>query len=118
MTLVFKNLVKAVRANPDTHPLFHSGRGLSVYQSNLPPQTGTSRNDSERVMCGSLHWQWPHGGVPGHHKTECYYGNRFTSKNKLVQTIKHCIRYYNTRRVLHIQGVLTPLEKHAIYLAA
>ena len=28
------------------------------------------------------------------------------------------IRYYNTRRVQRNLGVLTPLEKHELYLAA
>lgn len=51
-------------------------------------------------------------------KRECYYGRRFTSKMELVQMIKHHIHYYNTRRVQRNLGVLTPMEKHELYLAA
>ena len=51
-------------------------------------------------------------------KRERYYGRRFTSKHELVQMIQQYIRYYNTRRVQRNLGVLTPMEKHALCLAA
>ena len=47
-------------------------------------------------------------------KRERYYGRRFTSKKELVQMIHH----YNIRRVQRNLGVLTPMEKHELYLAA
>ena len=51
-------------------------------------------------------------------KRESYYGKRFTSKKELVQMIQNYIRYYNTRRIQRNLGVLTPMEKHGIFLAA
>ena len=51
-------------------------------------------------------------------KRERYYGRRFTSKHELVQMIQQDIFYYNTRRVQRNLGILTPMEKHALYLAA
>ena len=51
-------------------------------------------------------------------KRERYYGRRFTSKRDLVQMIETYIHYYNTRRVQRNLGVLTPMEKHALCLAA
>ena len=51
-------------------------------------------------------------------KRERYYGRRFTSKRELTQMIQHYIHYYNTRRVQRNLGILTPMEKHALYLAA
>ena len=45
-------------------------------------------------------------------KRERYYGNRFTSKQVLIQMIGDYIRYYNTRRVQRNLGVLTPMEKY------
>ena len=51
-------------------------------------------------------------------KRERYYGKRFTSKQELVQMIECYIRYYNTRRVQRNLGVLTPIEKHKLCLAA
>lgn len=47
-----------------------------------------------------------------------HYGRRFTSKQELVQMIEHYICYYNTRRVQRNFGVLTPMEKHRLSLAA
>ena len=60
----------------------------------------------------------PMEGFWGILKRERYYGRRFTGKKELVQMIKHYIRYYNTRRVQRNLGVLTPMEKHELYLAA
>ena len=51
-------------------------------------------------------------------KRERYYGRRFTSKRELVQMIETYIHYYNTRRVQRNLGVLTPMEKHELGLAA
>ena len=51
-------------------------------------------------------------------KRERYYGRRFTCKRELVQMIETYIHYYNTRRVQRNLGVLTPMEKHELGLAA
>ena len=51
-------------------------------------------------------------------KRERCYGKRFTSKHDLAQIIHRCIRYYNIQRVQRNLGILTPMEKHAICLAA
>ena len=45
-------------------------------------------------------------------------GKRFTGKQDLVQMIESYIRYYNTRRVQRNLGVLTPMEKRQLSLAA
>ena len=60
----------------------------------------------------------PMEGFWGILKRERYYGRRFTSKRELVQMIQQYIRYYNTRRVQRNLGVLTPMEKHELGLAA
>ena len=57
-------------------------------------------------------------GVWGILKRERYYGRRFTSEQELVYMIVSYIRYYNTRRVQRNLGVLTPMEKHRLCLAA
>jgi transposase InsO family protein len=51
-------------------------------------------------------------------KRERYYGKRFTSKKELVNMIEDYIRYCNNRRVQRGLGILTPMEKHNLYLAA
>lgn len=40
------------------------------------------------------------------------------SKQQLIQMIEGYIRYYNTRRVQRNLGILTPMEKHELCLAA
>ena len=60
----------------------------------------------------------PMEGFWGILKREHYYGRRFTSKRDLVQMIETYIHYYNTRRVQRNLGMLTPMEKHALCLAA
>ena len=51
-------------------------------------------------------------------KQERYYGRHFTSKRELVKVIQQYIHYYNVKRVQRNLGVLTPMEKHALCLAA
>ena len=60
----------------------------------------------------------PMEGFWGILKQERYYGRRFTSKRELVQMIETYVHYYNTRRVQRNLGVLTPMEKHTLCLAA
>ena len=116
--LVFKTFDKAVRTNPDAHPLFHSDRGFQYTNRTFHHrlvQAGMTQSMSRVAHCID---NGPMEGFWGILKRERYYGKRFTSKNKLVQMIKHYICYYNTKRVQRNLGVLTPMEKHAIYLAA
>ena len=51
-------------------------------------------------------------------KRERYYGNRFTSKKELVDMIENYIAYYNNDRVQRNLGILTPMEKYNLYMAA
>ena len=60
----------------------------------------------------------PMEGFWGILKRERYYGKRFTSKKELLDMIENYIRYYNNRRVQRNLGVLTPMEKFNLYLAA
>ena len=60
----------------------------------------------------------PMVGFWGILKREPYYGRRFTCERDLIRKIKSHIRYDNTRRVQRGLGILTPMEKHELYLAA
>ena len=116
--LVFKTFDKAVKANPDAHPLFHSDRGFQytnrIFHHKLV-QAGMTQSMSRVAHCID---NGPMEGFWGILKRERYYGKRFTSKKELVLMIKYYIHYYNTRRVQRNLGVLTPMEKHVLYLAA
>ena len=60
----------------------------------------------------------PMEGFWGITKSETYYGNRFESKETLIEMIETYIDYYNTKRLQRNLGVLTPMEKHSLSLAA
>ena len=60
----------------------------------------------------------PMEGFWGIIKREKYYGNRFESKESLIEMIETYIDYYNTKRIQRNLGVLTPMEKHSLSLAA
>ena len=116
--LVFKTFDKAVKANPDAHPLFHSDRGFQYtnrtfhHKLEMAGMTQSMSRVSKCIDNGPMEGFW------GILKRERYYGKRFTSKKDLVQMITNYIHYYNTRRVQRNLGVLTPMEKHELYKAA
>ncbi len=60
----------------------------------------------------------PMEGFWGILKRERYYGRCFTSKQELVRMIEQYIFYYNTIRVQRNLGVMTPMEKYELFLAA
>ena len=116
--LVYKTFDKAVRANPDAHPLFHSDRGYQytsrAFHYKLQ-QAGMTQSMSRVGHCID---NGPMEGFWGILKRERYYGRRFTGKQELIQMIEGYIHYYNTRRVQRNLGILTPMEKHWLYFAA
>lgn len=117
-SLVFKTFDKAVKANPDAHPLFHSDRGFQYTSRTFHYkllQAGMTQSMSRVAHCID---NGPMEGFWGILKRERYYGRRFTDKQSLVQMIRNYIHYYNTRRVQRNLGVLTPMEKYNLALAA
>lgn len=116
--LVYKTFDKAMEANPGAHLLFHSDRGFQytsrAFHHKLE-ETGMIQSMSRVAHCID---NGPMEGFWGILKRERYYGRRFTSKQELVQMIDCYIRYYNTRRVQRNLGILTPMEKHQLALAA
>ena len=116
--LVFKTFDIAVKENPGAHPLFHSDRGFQYTTRAFHLKLGNAgmKQSMSRVAhCidnGTMEGFW------GILKRESYYGRRFTSKKELVQMIQNYIRYYNTRRVQRGLGILTPMEKYGLFLAA
>ena len=61
----------------------------------------------------------PMEGLSGNsEERERYYGKRFTDRCTLVKMIEDYIDYYNNKRLQRNLGILTPMEKHEIYLQA
>ena len=116
--LVFKTFDRAVKTNPYAHPLFHSDRGFQYTNRTFHyklVKAGMTQSMSRVAHCID---NGPMEGFWGILKRERYYGKRFTSKKELVDMIEDYIRYYNNQRVQRNLGILTPVEKHNLYLAA
>ena len=116
--LVFKTFDKAVKENSDVHPLFHSDRGFQYTNRTFHhklEKAGMIQSMSRVAHCID---NGPMEGFWGILKRERYYGQRFTNKQELILMIERYIRYYNTRRVQRNLGILTPLEKYNLYIAA
>ena len=104
--------------NPLVFKTFDSDRGFQYTNRtfhNKLVRAGMTQSMSRVARCID---NGPMEGFWGILKRERYYGRRFTSKKELVQMIQHYIHYYNTRRVQRNLGVMTPMEKHELYLAA
>lgn len=116
--LVFDTFDKAVNTNPDAHPLFHSDRGYQytnrTFHAKLE-KSGMVQSMSRVARCID---NGPMEGFWGILKRERYYGKRFTDKESLIKMIEDYICYYNNKRLQRNLGVLTPMEKHQIYLQA
>lgn len=116
--LVFDTFDKAVIANPEAHPLFHSDRGFQytsrVFYNKLEA-AGMTQSMSRVAKCID---NGPMEGFWGILKRERYYGRRFTNEEELIAMIEQYISYYNERRVQRNLGILTPIEKHNKLMAA
>ena len=115
--LVFDTFDKAVAANPDTHPLFHSDRGFQYTTRAFHTKLERAGMTQSMSRVGKCIDNGPMEGFWGILKRERYYGKRFTSREALANMIEEYITYYNTRRLQRGLGVLTPLEKHELYFA-
>lgn len=116
--LVFETFDKALEANPDAHPLFHSDRGYQYTNRTFHhklEKAGMIQSMSRVAKCID---NGPMEGFWGILKRERYYGKRFTDRASLVKMIEDYIFYYNTKRLQRKLGVLTPMEKHELSLAA
>lgn len=116
--LVFDTFDKAVKDNPDAHPIFHSDRGYQytnrTFHAKLE-RAGMVQSMSRVAKCID---NGPMEGFWGILKRERYYGKRFKDKESLIKMIEDYIYYYNNKRSQRNLGVLTPMEKHQIYLQA
>lgn len=117
-TLVFDTFDAAVKSNPEAHPLFHSDRGFQYTNRTFHAKieaAGMTQSMSRVAKCID---NGPMEGFWGIIKRERYYGKRFTSRESVIDMINNYIEYYNHKRLQRKLGVLTPMEKHKMYLHA
>ena len=118
LPLVFDTFDAAVQAYPNAHPLFHSDRGFQYTHREFHQKLEKAGMKQSMSRVGKCIDNGPMEGFWGILKRERYYGRRFTSREELVGMIEDYITYYNSRRLQRNLGVLTPMEKHAQFLAA
>lgn len=116
--LVYDTFEAAVDANPSAHSLFHSDRGFQYTNRIFHGMLIKAGMKQSMSRVGKCIDNGPMEGFWGILKRERYYGKRFHDRESLVDMITRYIRYYNTKRVQRTLGVLTPCEKHGLYLAA
>ena len=116
--LVFDTFAKAVQRNPDAHPIFHSDRGFQYTNRYFYQRLVNAGMTQSMSRVGRCIDNGPMEGFWGILKRERYYGKRFTNLTELVKMIRSYIHYYNTKRLQRNLGVLTPMEKHNLYLKA
>lgn len=116
--LVYETFDRAVAQNPDAHPLFHSDRGFQYTTQVFHDKLASAGMTQSMSRVGKCIDNGPMEGFWGILKRERYYGRRFTGREELLQMIEDFIVYYNSKRLQRGLGVLTPLEKHELAMAA
>ena len=116
--LVFKTFDKAVHANPDAHPLFHSDRGFQytskVFQNMLKKQE--MRQSMSRV--GHCIDNGPTENFWGIVKSEMYYLKTFRDETSLREAIAEYMTFYATERIQARFDGKTPAQVRTEALAA
>ena len=116
--LVFDTFQKAVDANPDAAPVFHSDRGFQytskVFQVKLKEQ-GMIQSMSRVGHCID---NGPTEGFWGILKSELYQLYEINDEASLINSIKDYIRYYNEERLQERFGGQTPEQVREAALLA
>ena len=118
MLWCFDTIDNALLRNPGAQPLFHSDRGFQYTNRTFHTKlvnAGIIQSMSRVAKCID---NGPMEGFWGILKRERYYRKRFTDRSTLVKMIEDYIDYYNNKRLQRNLGILTPMEKHEIYLQA
>ena len=108
--LVFKTFDKAVAANPDAKPIFHSDRGFQ-YTSKMF-KTKLKKQDMEQSMSRVGHCidNGPTEGFWGIIKSEMYQMYEITDEASLRHAIKEYLRFYSEERPQDRYCCKTPFE--------
>jgi len=108
--LVFETFQKAVDANPDANPLFHSDRGFQytsrVFKAMLDEQ-GMTQSMSRVGHCID---NGPTEGLWGIIKSEMYLMYEIKDEETLIFAISEYIRYYNNERLQERFNGKTPMQ--------
>lgn len=116
--LVFDTFQKAVDANPDATPIFHSDRGFQytskLFQMKLKDQ-GMTQSMSRVGHCID---NGPTEGIWGIIKSEMYLLYEIHDEESLINSITDYIRYYNEERLQERFDAQTPKQVREAALMA
>lgn len=110
--LVFTTFDKAVKANPEARPIFHSDRGYQYTSKEFRQRIVTAGMTQSMSRVAHCLDNGPMEGFWGIMKREMYYGRKFKTKEDLILAIEKYMDYYFNRRVQRKLGILTPFEYH------
>ena len=108
--LVFNTFDKAVSANPEAKPIFHSDRGYQYTSKTLRQKIVDAGMTQSMSRVGRCIDNGPMEGFWGTMKREMYYGRKYKTKGELIKAIEDYIDYYTNKRVQRNLGVVTPME--------
>ena len=91
--LVFQTFDKAIAANPDAKPLFHSDRGFQYTNRVFHQKLVNAGMEQSMSRVGKCIDNGPMEGCGGILKRERYYSRRVTRRESLVNMIENYIRY-------------------------
>lgn len=116
--LVFDTMDKAIKDNPDAHPLMHSDRGFQYTSRGFHVRLQKQGMTQSMSRVGHCIDNGPMEGFWGILKREMYYRHKYGSREALINAVNDYIHYYNFERLQRHLHVMTPQECHEHYFAA
>lgn len=116
--LVFDTFDKAIAANPDAHPLFHSDRGFQYTSKVFQMKLREQKMEQSMSRIGCCIDNAPTEGFWGIVKAEMFYLQDFHNEASLRSAIDQYILFYNTERPQERYGNRAPLKVRTEALAA
>jgi len=108
--LVFDTFDKAIKANPNASPLFHSDRGFQYTSKLFKKKLDNIKATQSMSRVSRCIDNGPMEGFWGIIKSEMYYLSKFHHFCELQQSIDKYINFYNKRRLQKKLKGLAPIE--------
>ena len=108
--LVFKTFDKAIAANPDAKPIFHSDRGFQYTSKVFQRKLSNQEMQQSMSRVGHCIDNGPTEGFWGIIKSEMYAMYEITSEESLRFAIKDYLRFYTEERIQERYDFKTPIE--------
>ena len=108
--LVFKTFDKAITANPDARPLFHSDRGFQYTSKTFQRKIKEQKMEQSMSRVGHCIDNGPTEGFWGIIKSEMYQMYDITDEKSLRYAIHDYMRFYCEERPQDRYHCKTPLE--------